>query len=221
MNDWFNPNNPNFFWHCFFVYEVIGLLALLLMRKAVIWSEKNKKISDIQVAIDATFSKEKKQASIKKSWVKEYFKDFKKDPLVNTIAPMFLVLFWPLGVVMAIVAIYDRSILDDFPDRFSSSPKGPEHKFNCKPEYLIRQVQPDEVEAQSFIEDPLGRTPNKPFGHLFSAWQKFVASQGEEQELWLFEVPGVRWAGPLKGYAWVDQSFGKPKIRSEFIFEWD
>ncbi len=220
MNDWLSPDNPSFWWHCFLAYEGLGVLFFVLARQAVLWAQRKRKKSDIEVAIAETFPSEKLNPKGKFSWVQDYIKEFRRDPLVNILGPLAIMLLWPAGIVIAAMDIYDRKILDNFPDRFSSAPSDPDHKFHCKPEYLVRQVIPEEVEAESFIEDPLNRTPQKPFGHLFGAWQKFIASQGDGQKMWLFEVPGVRWSGPMKGYAWVSEGFGKKKVKAEFIFEW-
>ena len=87
-----------------------------------------------------------------------------------------------------------------------------EPDYLCKPEYLVRKVSLIEAEQENRITDPLGLTPNLPFGHLNAAWGKFLAEFGleAENELWFFEVPKGSstgeydmFDGPISGYAKV------------------
>ena len=81
-----------------------------------------------------------------------------------------------------------------------------------------------EAEQENRIADPLGLTPNLPFGHLNAAWGKFLANFGleAENELWFFQVPKDSstgeydmFDGPISGYAKVVNG----KVMGEFMIE--
>lgn len=60
--------------------------------------------------------------------------------------------------------------------------------FQCKKEYLIRKVTPEEAEQGSYIYDPLGMVPKVVFGHLNKAWCNFLVELEEGDEVWLYEI---------------------------------
>lgn len=104
------------------------------------------------------------------------------------------------------------------------------YEFRCRPEHLTKCVKVADAEAAAIVKDPLGRTPNLPFGHMNAGWQNFLEKQAPEWKLWAFEVPGAsvatdqagdrQWSvhrGRILGYAWVS----KRRVQAEFVVESD
>ena len=142
-------------------------------------------------------------------------KDHLQDILVYSIAMVAICVGWPGFLVWAALKKREdrmRELEVDEPD------------YLCKPEYLVRKVSLIEAEQENRITDPLGLTPNLPFGHLNAAWGKFLAEFGleAENELWFFEVPKGSstgeydmFDGPISGYAKVVNG----KVMGEFVIE--
>ncbi len=103
-------------------------------------------------------------------------------------------------------------------------------QFVLKPEHICGSSTIDEAESQALIEDPLGRVPALPFGHLNAQWKWFLAKGQPGFELKRAFCSGKdavedegqasQWADPRgrrEGYVWLY----KRRIQAEFIFEWD
>ncbi len=99
-------------------------------------------------------------------------------------------------------------------------------EFICMPEYLIKKVNPQDAEASSYVNDPLGHAPTLAFGHLNHAWGNFLAGMLEpKDELWSFHIPkgskcgmfGMDSSGDISGYAKVRNG----QILGEFVTESD
>ncbi len=142
-------------------------------------------------------------------------KDYIQDVLVYSIASIVVVIGWPGFLVWAFL-----KKLRERRERM----KEEEPTFICKPEHLIRKVSLVEAEHENIITDPLGLTPQLPFGHLNAAWAQFLGEFGfdESTELWYFEVPigsdihdYLISDGPISGYAKVV----KGKVVGEFVIE--
>ena len=88
--------------------------------------------------------------------------------------------------------------------------------FDCKLEHLRQLITPEEAEAKSFITDPKGRVPAKPFGHLNAGWQKFLAEGHPQYDLWTFHIEGQA-QDNKEGFAWVQEG----KVCAEFFTAWD
>ena len=91
----------------------------------------------------------------------------------------------------------------------------PGDEFDCKLEHLRLKITPEEAEAKSFITDPKGRVPTKPFGHLNAGWQKFLAEGQPQYDLWTFHIEGQA-QDNKEGLVWVHDG----KIRAEFFTVW-
>jgi hypothetical protein len=142
-------------------------------------------------------------------------KDHLQDGLVSSIASVVVVIGWPGFLVWA--------FFQKLRERREHM-KDEEPTLICKPEHLIRKVSLIEAEQENMITDPLGLTPQLPFGHLNSAWAKFLGEFGFDvsTELWYFEVPigsdihdYLTSDGPISGYAKVV----KGKVVGEFVIE--
>ncbi len=134
-----------------------------------------------------------------------------------------VLLIWPLVIVIIIQELYFLSRDQWTPD--------PEADYNCQRKHLVRVVSPEAAEGSAKVVDPLGRTPDLPFGHLNSGWCALLADKQVGDTLWYFEIPGYtpepdnsphlhQWSEPRgakRGYALVQSG----KVRNEFIFEWD
>jgi hypothetical protein len=105
-----------------------------------------------------------------------------------------VVFIWPITTCMVIYFIFfdKQGTLHYEPD---------EPRFACKKEDLIAKVTPEEVEATSYVSDPLGRSPNVPFGHLHQGWISLLGQLESEDELWSFKTKG-----------WTPDSPGSPKF---------
>jgi hypothetical protein len=137
--------------------------------------------------------------------------------LVYSIAAICILFGWPGFLVWWIL---------DSKKETSNALERDKPNFFCAPEYLVNQMSPDEAESTSFINDPLGKTPMLPFGHLNAAWGHFLADMLDPgDELWAFHIPkGARTgihrgtcSGDVGGYAKVRNG----QIFGEFITERD
>jgi len=206
---------PNDYLNWIIVYLIFGAVLILSLRY---------------------FNQVIKDKKSKRDFASDLMDAFKKDhPELNkrTIDREELIfmiigyLIWPISILILIIGSVFPSLLQGKP-----IPYDPEDDFLCKRNHLIKQVSPEEVEAASYIQDPLGRTPNKPFGHLSIGWQNFLTLHESGYQLWAIKIPGNyvsfkskkdngrEWSVPQDekiGYAWVH----KGKIKAEFFTEWD
>ena len=99
-------------------------------------------------------------------------------------------------------------------------------QFICMSKYLVVKLDPQDAEASSYVNDPLGNIPALPFGHLNQAWGNFLSNMLDpEDELWSFHIPkgskcgmfGMDSSGDISGYAKVRNG----QILGEFITEND
>jgi hypothetical protein len=136
-------------------------------------------------------------------WVREVLAALEKDkPLKDRILKVLsvsstavvVVFIWPITTCIVIYFIlFDKQgTPHDDPD---------EPSFACKKEDLIVKVTPEEVEVMSYVSDPLGRSPNVPFGHLYQGWISLLGQLESEDELWSFKTKG-----------WTPDSPGSPKF---------
>jgi len=143
-----------------------------------------------------------------------------EDLFIYSIAIIGVTLAWPIFLVWAAIQkIQEKRTMDQVDDD--------EDGFCCEPQFLVKKVTPLEAEKANMINDPLGMTPNLPFGHFNQAWSKFLADFGFDQdsELWYFEIPkGSKTKkyfspteGKISGYAKVVNG----KVLNEFLLEGD
>lgn len=144
-------------------------------------------------------------------------KQYLQDTLVYSIATLTIVIGWPGFLIWAANKKLEST-------REAKRKEGP--RFKCKPQHLVRKVDPIRAEEENMIHDPLGMTPKLPFGHLNTAWMNFLADFGfeDENELWYFEIPpGTKTnryrtsTTLISGYAKVV----KGKIMNEILIESD
>lgn len=102
--------------------------------------------------------------------------------------------------------------------------------LRCRPEDRGQRVHVADVEATAHIDDPLGRVPKLPFGHLHPAWQRTVDKlrqlEAAGATLWYFETPALDVFGnPYKdgkllcGYAVMTVGIGGLEVRADFVFK--
>lgn len=53
---------------------------------------------------------------------------------------------------------------------------------------LQEQLTIEEIERREQVIDPLGAVPDLPFGHLHSAWQKFLEAMEPQDAIWTFSA---------------------------------
>lgn len=133
---------------------------------------------------------------------------------------MLFCLIWPIALLIAAHATFV-----DKPARHYSSD---EPRFTCQKDSLIKQVNPLEVEAASYVSDPLGRVPNLPFGHLHQGWINLLAQLEPTDQLWSFATKGwsikpghsPKYSKPCDVYSGFAIVRNK-KVVAEFICGWD
>ena len=142
----------------------------------------------------------------------------KKDRILTPIAYIFcfllFVVIWPIPAAF---------LLHQFCKSKKDEAIFKESRFYCRTEYIGDKFDPIAAEKNHQIYDPLGLTPNTPFGHLYGAWREFLAEFDTNDALLYFEIPSGSKAGfynsiakcAVKGYARVNSG----KILGEFIFE--
>ena len=102
-----------------------------------------------------------------------------------------------------------------------------EKKFKVTDDSLVGMIDPALEEKKYIIQDPLGKVPSQPFGHLHRAWIDFLIKSETAESIWLFEIKigdmVSTWYSKekrpsskrIKGFA----GFRNGKVLSEFIFE--
>ncbi len=182
-----------------YAYLGIGLITALIFYSFSLKDRPSQFVKDMRYALG----------------LGKTLKDHLQDILVYSIAMVVICVGWPGFLVWA--AMKKRE------DRMREL-KEEEPTFICKPEFLVRAVSPLEAEKENQVHDPLGLVPTAPFGHLNSAWGKFLAEFGFEDgnELWYFEVPKGKssgeydmFDGPIAGYAKIVRG----KVCGEFVVE--
>jgi hypothetical protein len=124
----------------------------------------------------STFTKNMMRAIGYKKNVKAIFQDW----LVYILASAIILCGWPIFLIW--LAHYKRQEVKDLEWRNRS-------KLKSTHKYLTVQVSKEFAESDNFIFDPLGYTPNVPFGYLNQAWHMFLKSKFENDELWYFKIP--------------------------------
>ena len=90
-------------------------------------------------------------------------------------------------------------------------------------EYVGAEIDLKQIEKEHLIHDPIGLTPEVPFGFLNPAWTRFVASCTKNDKLFAFYIPKgtitnhfkQKAEGDIRGFVKLQ---GK-KIVDEFLVE--
>jgi hypothetical protein len=173
------PEN-NFEW--FIAYVWVGVISFPLLRLLVYFFHRKEDPSEWVREVLAALEKNKPL----------------KDRLLKVLSvigtAVAVVLIWPITTGMVIYYVFfDKQMTPHY------EPDAP--RFACKKEDLIARVTPEEVEATSYVSDPLGRSPNVPFGHLHQGWISLLGQLETADELWSFKTKG-----------WTPDSPGSPKF---------
>ena len=162
-------------------------------------------------------------------WTQEVMKALEKektlgDRVKKTIVwfgmVMLFCLIWPIALLIAAYAT--------FVDKPAPGYSSDEPRFTCQKDSLIKQVNPLQVEAASYVTDPLGRVPNLPFGHLHQGWINLLAQLEPTDQLWSFATKGwsikpghsPKYSKPCDVYSGFAIVRNK-KVVAEFICGWD
>jgi hypothetical protein len=80
---------------------------------------------------------------------------------------------------------------------------------------LLEIMNIQDIEKREMVDDPLGAVPDLPFGHLHTAWEKFLECVEPEDSIWTFSANRNEWGRDIKrlGYAVVRRD----KIVSHFL----
>lgn len=167
-------------------------------------------------------------------WANE-FSGSLKDIAQTIFAIISALLFWPLVIYFVIMeryypygTIWGAKLEDMLIPNWLSKP---EIRFNCEKSCLIEKVKPEEVEIMCMVQDPKGRVPAIPFGHLNTGWLNLLGNLEKGDVLWSFKTPGwttkvegteanPQWSAHhnvISGYAVVR----KGEFKAEFLTEWD
>ena len=108
--------------------------------------------------------------------------DFVDDVLIPLLTGTFVLVFWPIAVIMCVYWLITGQIT------LSSQINADEEKpFSVSKQHLIRKLSLEEIEGSEIINDPLGGVPNVPFGHLNKQWCQFKENHSADTELWSFD----------------------------------
>ena len=119
--------------------------------------------------------------------------------IVPVLAGIAIICVWPVAVAFLVKDLTK-------PRRLKAV--GEKQAFRVQEKDLIEQLSIAEIESRERVEDPLGGVPDKPFGHLWPAWNAFVNELSADATLWSFAATddtsyeAVR----LEGYVHFDES---------------
>jgi hypothetical protein len=199
---------PETYLDWFWLYAGTGAITFPVLRLLVYVFHRKESPSVWAQEVIAALEKEKTLADrIKKS-------------IIWFGSVMLFCLIWPVAILIAAYATF----VEKPPPHYN--PK--ELRFTCQKESLVTQVEPLEIEATSYVTDPLGRVPNLPFGHLHKGWINLLAQLEPTDQLWSFKTKGwvedqpnsPRYLKPRNensGFAIVREK----KVIAEFICGWD
>ena len=132
----------------------------------------------------------------------------------------FVWLIWPVSLVALLQIFLEhhgltwRTMLkkENLSQVFDKERDSP---FTCHTQDLVNPADPEQIEQSSYVQDPLGRVPQMPFGHFHEAWSHLLSQMEPDDSLWFFNAPPRKWKPECHGYAVVRHK----KIIAEFIFE--
>ena len=130
------------------------------------------------------------------------FKELAQDWMIYLFAAIVVLIGWPGFLIWVFLEEKQKAKNLEWQKR---------SVFSAAPEYLVKKVTIDIAESESYIDDPLGYTPNLPFGHLNQAWLMFKSGMQENDELWFFNIPQgaqhgkyqLQAASEIQGYALI------------------
>lgn len=161
---------PETYLDWFLLYVGIGAISFPVLRLLVYVFHRKESPSVWAQEVMATLEKKKSLGDrIKKS-------------IVWVGAVLLFCLAWPVAVMVGLYAL--------FFDKQTPSYHSDEPSFICQKDSLIKRVEPIEVEAASYVTDPLGRVPDTPFGHLHQGWINLLAQLEPTDQLWSFQTKG-------------------------------
>ena len=135
---------------------------------------------------------------------------------VYVIGFILFVVFWPLTLIF-MFRLYLKSRQDD---ELLEEPN-----FYCRFEHIGNPIDARQAEKEHMIKDPLHLTPDQPFGFLYPAWNRFISSFDENDQLCSFFIPKGSTTGFFEQKAKVEmRGFVKlrgKKIIEEFLVEGD
>ena len=117
--------------------------------------------------------------------------------VVPVLTAVAVVVGWPIAVGLKLKELLTRWSLGRVPD-----PEG----FVVRKTDLEQSFTIAEIEERERVVDPLGAVPDLPFGHLNSAWRRFVDMQEPGDTVWSFSTRRKSTLGReewCRGYVWV------------------
>ena len=117
--------------------------------------------------------------------------------IVPVLAGVAIICVWPVAIVFLVQSVIEHRRLAKLEE---------DKKFRIREQDLIEQLSIDEIEECERVDDPLGGAPDKPFGHLWPAWQAYVKELSADATLWSFAATDdtSHTAVRLEGYVHFD-----------------
>jgi len=148
-------------------YLGLGIAFILASRLMFKHFQKNKQSDFVRNAIAAL--EEEKSPQEKR---RRFFKEMATNSLI--------LMVWPVGIAVLVSELRSKPR--------PNAKEETEPTFTCKKKDLVEIVNPLEIEAQSRIDDPLGRVPDLPFGHLNQGWKSMRAELRPGDVMWSFNT---------------------------------
>ena len=125
--------------------------------------------------------------------------------IVPVLAGIAIICVWPVAIVFLVQSVIEHRRLAKLEE---------DKKFRIREQDLIEQLSIDEIEKRERVEDPLGGVPDKPFGHLWPAWQRFVKTLSADATLWSFAATDDTdyRKTKLEGYVHFDNGIAQSKF---------
>lgn len=183
--------------HFWWVYLVVGMVVL----SAVLVAHQRSKNPDL------LYSRKDLSAAnptINKTWLILLSK-----VIVPILAAIAIVILWPLALGLWVQ------------DQWLKRKQRRGHpEFSVKWTDLAAATTVDGAEGEEYVLDPLQAAPNLPFGHLNTAWKRFVEQSVEGDALWSFRSHWVNRWGDVElytGYVWVSGRATKGYFLTEHL----
>ena len=117
------------------------------------------------------------------------------DFIPSAIGFPFVVALWPDALIGELQEMRKRQRVPPPPEWRS---------FTVEREHLLEPSTVEAIERREAVIDPLGAVPGLPFGHLNTAWKRFLATCPEDAELWSFSA---RW----------ETTWGRVELRTGYV----
>ncbi len=155
------------------IYFSVGLVVCLAVVTSHLWMKRGQ-------ASSLTDALKSLNPSRQRFWYRVL-----EDVVVPGLAFILVWLVWPVAIGCKFFEMFKKKEVEAKSERLAKS-----KEFVLKEEALVREMTVAEIEQANRVIDPLGATPNIPFGHLNAVWVEFRDGLGVGETLHLFESVG-------------------------------